>query len=171
MTASSSSASGLGRLAAGGIVTAVLGASAIIGHRNAPSSDNPGIDRWYHRLSKPGYTPPDSAFGLVWPLLESGMAVGGYRLLRQPPSRPRNLALTLWLGTSAMIGGWTSLFFRQRDLTAGTVAAAAMTVASAAYVASAARVDRAAAAAGVPLTAWLGFATLLADGVRRRNPA
>ena len=35
--------------------------------------------------------------------------------------------------------------------------------------AAAARVDRPAALAGVPLTLWLGFATLLADGIRRRN--
>lgn len=162
-------ASGASPLLAGVIVAGVLGASAWIGHRNAPKPSHPSIRRWYHRLSKPGFTPPDPVFGAVWPVLETGVAVGGYRLLRQPASPERNTAIALWLGTSTMIGGWTELFFRQHDLAKSSVAAAAMTGASAAYVVSAARVDRPAAAAGVPLTAWLVFATVLAEGVRRRN--
>jgi tryptophan-rich sensory protein len=109
-------------------------------------------------------------FGAVWPVLETGMAAAGYRLLRQSPSRDRNGAVALWLGTSAMIGGWSQLFFGRRALAGSSVAAAAMTASSAAYVVTAARVDRPAALAGVPLTAWLVFATVLAEGVRRRNP-
>ena len=40
---------------------------------------------------------------------------------------------------------------------------------SAGYVAAAAREDDVAAAAGVPLVAWVGFATLLAEEIWRRN--
>lgn len=163
------SGSGASPLVAAAVVAGVLGASALLGRRNAPGPEHPSIDRWYHRLRKPGYTPPDPVFGVVWPVLETGMAVGGYRLLRQAPSPARATAVSLWLGTSAMIGGWTELFFRRHALAQSTAAAAAMTVASAAYVATAARVDRKAALAGVPLTAWLGFATVLARGVTRRN--
>lgn len=161
--------SGASPFMAAAIVAGVLGASALLGRRNAPEPGHPSIDRWYHRLRKPSYTPPDAVFGLVWPVLETGMAVGGYRLLRRPPSPERNAALTLWLGTSAMIGGWTELFFRRHALGPSTAAAAAMSAAGVVYVATAARVDRPAALAGVPLTAWLGFATVLAEGVRRRN--
>jgi len=160
---------GATRLVAGAIVVGVLGASAVLGRRNAPEPGNPSIRRWYARLRKPAFTPPAPVFGAVWPALESAMAAGGYRLLRQPPTPQRNVALALWLGTSAMIGGWTELFFRQHALRASTAAAAGMAGASTAYVATAARVDRGAALAGVPLTAWLTFATVLADGVRRRN--
>ncbi|MCD2325494.1 tryptophan-rich sensory protein [Sphingomonas sp. IC-56] len=154
---------------AGAIVAGVLGVSALVGRRNAPEPGHPGIQRWYRRLDKPGFTPPDKVFGAVWPVLETGMAVGGYRLLRTPASPERNTAVALWLGTSAMIGGWTELFFRKRDLTSSSVAAAAMMGSSAGYVAAAARVDRPAALAGVPLTGWLVFATVLAESVRRRN--
>jgi len=165
----SSAKPGASRLVAGVIVAGVLGASAILGHRNAPEPGNPSVERWYHRLRKPAFTPPDPVFGAIWPTLETAIAVGGYRLLRHPSTPERNVALALWLGTSAMIGGWTELFFRRHALAASTAAAAGMTGASAAYVAAAARVDRAAAVAGVPLTAWLAFATVLAEGVRRRN--
>ncbi len=160
---------GASAILAGAIVVGVLGANALLGLRNSPDPRHAGISIWYHRLRKPSFTPPDLVFGAVWPILEAGMAIGGYRLLRKPPSRQRNAALGLWLGTNAMIGGWTEIFFRRHALATSTAAAAAMTGASAAYVATAARVDRPAALAGIPLTLWLGFATLLADGVRRRN--
>jgi len=165
----SSRPSGASRLVAGAIVVGVLGASAVLGRRNAPEPGNPSVERWYHRLRKPAFTPPDPVFGAVWPALETAMAAGGYRLLRHPSTPERNAALALWLGTSAMIGGWTELFFRRHALGASTAAAGGMAAAATAYVATAARVDRPAALAGVPLTAWLAFATVLAEGVRRRN--
>ncbi len=160
---------GLSRPAALAIVTVILGASALVGRRNAPDPTHPGIRRWYTRLDKPAYTPPDAAFGAVWPVLEVGLAAGGYRLLRHPPGDARRLAVGLWLFNTAMIGGWTEIFFRHKALTASTAASAAMVVSGAGYVAAAARVDRPAAATAVPFVAWLGFATLLAARIRARN--
>lgn len=167
----SPSRSGLSPLMAIGAVSVVLGASAIIGRRNAPDPSHPRIRRWYHRLDKPGFTPPDAAFGAVWPVLETGLAVGGYRLLRQPPGIARNTAVGLWLFNTAMVGGWTQVFFRKRQLGASAIASGAMVASSAAYVAAAARVDRPAAAVGVPFFAWLGFATLLTTRIWHDNPA
>lgn len=158
-------------LVALGVVGMVLGASALIGRRNAPDPSHPGIRRWYRRLDKPGFTPPDAAFGAVWPVLEAGLAIGGYRLLRRPAGPARNAAVGLWLVNTAMVGGWTELFFRERRLGASAAASAAMVATSTAYVETAARVDRPAAAAGAPFAAWLGFATLLAGRIWRDNPA
>ncbi|WP_156460712.1 TspO/MBR family protein [Sphingomonas sp. Leaf339] len=161
--------SGLSRPAAGLIVAAVLGFSAVLGRRNAPDSTHPRTRRWYKRLDKPDYTPPDAVFGAVWPVLETGLAVGGYRLLRQPATTKRNVAAGLWLLNSAMVGGWTELFFRRKALGPSALAAGAMVATGASYVATAARVDRPAAALGAPFVAWLGFATLLAVRIRQRN--
>ncbi|MFN3434558.1 MAG: tryptophan-rich sensory protein [Sphingomonas sp.] len=161
---------GLSPLLAAGAVGVVLGASALVGRRNAPDPSHPGIRRWYRRLDKPGYTPPDAVFGAIWPVLETGLAVGGYRLLRQPSGTARNAAVGLWLVNTAMVGGWTELFFRKKRLGASTAASGAMVATGAAYVATAAKADRPAAALAVPFVAWLGFATLLADRIRRDNP-
>ena len=161
---------GLSPLMALGAVGAVLGASALVGRRNAPDPSHPGIRRWYRRLDKPGYTPPDAAFGAVWPVLETGLAVGGYRLLRQPSGTARNAAVGLWLLNTAIVGGWTQLFFREKRLGASAAASGAMVATGAAYVATAAKVDRPAAAAAVPFVASLGFATLLAGRIWRDNP-
>ncbi|MBE2991418.1 tryptophan-rich sensory protein [Sphingomonas sp. CFBP 13603] len=161
---------GLSPLLALGAVGVVLGASAIVGRRNAPDPSHPGIRRWYRRLDKPGFTPPDAAFGAVWPVLETGLAVGGYRLLRQPSGATRNAAVGLWLLNTAMVGGWTQLFFREKRLGTSAVVSGAMVASSAAYVATAAKVDKPAAAVGLPFVAWLGFATLLAERIWRDNP-
>ncbi|GAA0673108.1 2-polyprenyl-6-methoxyphenol hydroxylase-like FAD-dependent oxidoreductase/tryptophan-rich sensory protein [Sphingomonas insulae] len=161
---------GLSPLLALGAVGVVLEASALIGRRNAPDPSHPGIRRWYRRLDKPGFTPPDAAFGAVWPVLETGLAVGGYRLLRQPAGARRNAAVGLWLLNTAMVGGWTQLFFRERRLGASAAASGAMIASGSAYVATAAKVDKLAAAVAVPFVAWLGFATLLAERIWRDNP-
>lgn len=169
MSAAVTSKAGLPRPAAAAIVAGVLGASALLGRRNAPDRSHPRTRAWYKRLDKPGFTPPDAAFGAVWPTLETGLAVGGYRLLRQPPGAHRNLAIGLWLLNTGMIGGWTELFFRKRALGASAIASGAMVASGAGYVASAAKLDRPAALLGVPFVAWVGFATILAEQVWQWN--
>lgn len=161
---------GLSPLAAGAIVAGVLLSSALVGRRNAPEPSHPRIDRWYHRLDRPGFTPPDPVFGAVWPVVETALGYGGYRLLRAPAGPARNAGVALWLANSAMIGGWTELFFRQRKLGPSAAAAGAMLAGGVAYVATAAKVDKGAALAGLPFAGWLCFATLLAEEVWRRNP-
>ncbi len=158
------------RTAAALIVVSVLGVSAAIGRRNAPDPSHPRTRRWYKRLDKPNYTPPDAVFGAVWPVLETGLAVGGYRLLRQPAGPRRTSAVGLWLLNTAMVGGWTEIFFRKRALRSGAVVAGTMVATGGAYVAAAAKVDRPAALLGVPFVGWLGFATLLATRISARNP-
>ena len=125
--------------------------------------------RWYRSLRKPAFTPPDPAFGIVWPLIESGLAWGGYRLLRQPATPARNAALGLWAGNVVMIGGWSELFFGSKRLGPSAAAAAGMLASGAAFTAAAREVDGKAAATGIPLVLWLGFATVLAEEVWRLN--
>ena len=171
MTGLTAKPQGLSPLAAAGIVAAVLGVSAIVGRRNAPDRSHPRTRLWYKRLDKPNYTPPDPAFGAVWPTLEVGLAVGGYRLLRRLPSRPKNVAIALWLVNNGMVGGWTQLFFRRHALGASALASGAMLAGGTVYVVATSRVDRVAQATAIPFVAWLGFATLLAEEVWRRNPS
>lgn len=107
----------------------------------------------------------------MWPVLETGLAAGGYRLLRRLPTPMRDAAVGLWRANAAVVGGWTELFFRRRALGASTAAVDAMTMGAGALVAAAARVERPTAALAVPFAVWLGFATLLSERIRERNPA
>jgi len=161
---------GFSRWTALAVAGGVMAVSALIGRRYSPEPSHPDIDRWYHDLDKPSYTPPDPVFGGVWPVLQVLLAIGGYRLLRAAPGCDRDTALALWLFNAAMIGGWTKIFFGERSLAGGSLAAGGMLASGAAYVEFARRVDGLAGAAGVPFAAWLAFATLLSEEVWRRNP-
>ena len=134
-----------------------------------PSPDHPRVLLWYATLRKPGFKPPDIAIPIAWMGLETGLAVAAYRLLRLPSTAPRNRSLAWLAANVTAIGAWSRLFFGGRNLPLSTFAAAAMVGTGAAYVAEARRSDDVAAAAGVPLVAWVAFATLLTAALWRRN--
>ena len=160
---------GLSSVTAGAIVAATVVGAVAIGSRSSPTPDHPRTRRWYKDLDKPSYNPPAPVYAVAWTGIQAGLAYGGYRLLRRPASSQRTLALTLWGINQAAIAGWSEIFFGHRAPGAGTLAAGAMIGTSAGYVAAAAREDDIAAATGVPLVAWVSFATLLAEEIWRRN--
>ena len=134
-----------------------------------PSPDHPRVFLWYRLLDQPWFKPPDLAIPLAWSGIEGCLAFAAFRLLRKPASAARNRALALLAGNVVGIGAWSRLFFGARNLPAATVAAAALGVGAATYVHEARKVDRPAANAGVPLVAWVAFATVLTAAIWRRN--
>ena len=160
---------GLSPVTAGAIAAATVVSAVLVGGRSSPTPDHPSTRRWYKNLEKPGFNPPPPVYAVAWTGIQAGLAYGGYRLLRRPASSHRTLALTLWGINQVAIAGWSEIFFGHRAPGVGTLAAGAMIGTSAGYVAAAAREDDIAAAAGVPLVAWVSFATLLAEEIWRRN--
>lgn len=159
----------LSPLAAGTIAVATVVGAVLVGDRSSPTPNHPRIRRWYRGLEKPGFNPPPPVYVAAWTGIQAGLAYGGYRLLRRPPSPRRTLALALWGTNQAAIAGWSEVFFGHRAPGAATLAAGAMMATSAGYVAAAKGEDDVAAATGVPLVAWVAFATLLAEEIWRRN--
>ena len=160
---------GLSPLLAAGLATAVVGTALLIGARSGPTPDHPKTRRWYRRLAKPGFTPPSLVFPIAWTGIQSALAYGGYRLLRRSPSPERTTALALWAGNQIGIAGWTEIFFGQRAPGWGTIASAALGANAIGYVAATKPIDPTAAKLGVPLVAWVGFATVLSEEIWRRN--
>lgn len=155
-------------LPAAALTAVPLTVSGVLAMLHPPA---PGTEtfRWYRSLDKPSFTPPDAAFGIAWTAIQAGLAWGGYRLFRARPSRAAKSAVALWSFNVAMIGGWSELFFGGRKLGGSAFAAGGMLATGAAFTTAAAKVDRKAAATGLPFVAWLGFATVLATEVWRRN--
>ena len=149
-------------IAGGAVVTANLAGAASVLHR-------PRNAIWYISLRKPDLTPPGPVIGAVWTALDILLAISGTRLLRAPPNPARAAALGCWSLCVAGIAGFPWVFFECKRLDASTAVSVAMLASSAAYVATAARVDRPAAAMGVPLVVWLGLAALLSEELWRRN--
>ena len=136
---------------------------------SAPSPAHPATMAWYLALRTPSFKPPDWIFPVAWTAIEAGLTTAAYRLLRSPPSRQRTAALSLLGWNVFWIGGWSRLFFRNRNLGASTVAAASMVVTSGAFVHAARPVDRTAARAGLPLVGWVTFATVLTATIWQLN--
>jgi benzodiazapine receptor len=142
---------------------------ALMSSSTAPSPNHPRILLWYKSLRQPPWKPPDLAIPLAWFGIETCLAAAAYRLLRRHGSPPRNRALG-WLATNVVsIGGWSWLFFGRRNLAVSTLASAGLLGTSVAYVAAARKEDPTAAAQGLPLVAWVAFATVLTASIWRRN--
>ena len=157
-----------------GAAAAIVGGawllSGLISRRYSPDPTHPGIRRWYDRLEKPGYKPPDLVFGAVWPVFTGLMSVGAFRLLRQPQTPERDTAVVLWVTSLALVTTYGKVAFGDRNLTGGVVAATALAASCAAFVERAARVDPTAAGLGVPITLWSAFGDALTEDLRERNP-
>lgn len=162
-------ARGLSQPAAAALAVGAVALTALVSRRYGPTPDHPDVERWYRRLEKPGFTPPDPAMGAGWGVTETLLAAGGYRLMRLPSGPERNLALALWALNFATIAGWAKLFFGERDLDGSLADVAVELAAAAGYVAAASRVDGLAAALGVPYLAWAAFGSALDEEVWRRN--
>jgi tryptophan-rich sensory protein len=152
---------------------AVLAATALVAPALVAVLDKPSrhwsTRVWYALLRKPSFHPPKSVFAVVWTALDGALALGAYRLARKPSTAQRNRALGLFATNVALIAGWPRLFFGRHRLGASAVGSAAIAATASAYVAAAKPVDRPAAAAGVPLVAWVAFATVLGTALWRMN--
>ncbi|PPQ34661.1 TspO/MBR family protein [Rhodopila globiformis] len=147
-------------------IASVAGA-AMIGAQFGPQ--RPREATWYEALRKPSYTPSGSTIGFAWGVLETLLAVTGYRLLTRPDSPARGTALASWGATLAGLAGYPAMFFGAKKLGPSATVAAGMCAATTATAAAASQVDEVAAVSMSPLVLWTMFAVLLSEEVWRRN--
>ena len=114
----------------------------------------PGV--WYAGLAKPAWTPPNSVFPIVWPILYVLIAISGW---------------LVWLaaGWSATSRSWSWWMFGQHHIFAALVTIVGIWLAITAYVVAAQRWSRAAALLFLPYWAWVTFAAALNFAVWRLN--
>jgi benzodiazapine receptor len=151
-------------LGAFGLATA---AAAWYGSRNSPPQKSRA---WYGSLDKPGFTPPDAAFPVVWTGLYGLMAWSGWRIWSAPRSLARSRALRLWITQLVTNAKWTKLFFSEQRPDLALTDSLMLEAEILSYINQARNVDPAAAAAFIPYSAWVAFAALLNAEIVRRNP-
>ena len=124
---------------------------------------------WYRRLSKSKLTPPDRAFGIVWPVLYGLSALSAWRVWRTPPSRARTKALGMWGAQLVTNAAWTPIFFgaKRPRLAMGDLAGLAASLGG--YALEARKVDPAAAWLTVPYLGWTCFAGYLNATIIAKN--
>ena len=113
---------------------------------------------WNDTLDKPGWYPPDAAFGMVWTVLYVAIAIAGWLAWGAGGGRSTTIP---WAVQMVLNLGWTLIFFGlQRP--GWALAEISLLLAAIVWTIAAMRpVDRRAAALMVPYLAWTGFATAL----------
>jgi translocator protein len=120
--------------------TLAVGATAGIGS----VASKPRITRWYSRLQKPPYVPPNEVFPVAWTTLYADFALAA------------NLILN---------AGWSWLFFKYQKLGASAVGAAVLAASSADLTRRTVAADRRAGIALLPYALWCSFATLMSGHI------
>jgi tryptophan-rich sensory protein len=124
----------------------------------------PGV--WYAGLAKPAWTPPNSVFPIVWPILYVLIAISGWLVWL---AAGWSAALLIWFLQLALNASWSWWMFGQHHIFAALVTIAGIWLAITAYVIAAQRWSRAAAVLFLPYWAWVTFAAALNFAVWRLN--
>ncbi len=141
----------------------LLGANlmaALIGSLASPTL-SPRAAAWYAALRKPGWTPPDAIFGVVWPLLYVLSAVAAWQVWRRRHSHRAEVALGFYFLQLALNAAWSPVFFGLRS-PGGALLLLLLLLATLGFTIRAfAGVRRSAAVMLAPYFAWVAFAGLL----------
>ncbi len=145
--------------------TFAVGATAGIGS----VASRPRVTRWYARLRRPGYVPPNAVFPVAWTSLYTDIAVTSATAIdrlraagRQDEARNYVVALAVNLILNA---GWSWLFFKYHKLGASAVGAAVLAASSADLTRRTAAADPRAGAALLPYPLWCAFATAMSGHI------
>jgi len=125
---------------------------------------------FYAQLIRPRWAPPAWAFGPVWTVLYTLMAVAVWLVWREPPSPQRTQALVLFGAQLVANALWSWLFFAWRLGAYAFADALLMFALIAATMAAYWHLRRLAAALMLPYLAWVGLASALTWSTWRGNP-
>ncbi|WP_420915828.1 tryptophan-rich sensory protein TspO [Oceaniglobus indicus] len=122
---------------------------------------------WYRDLAKPGWTPPNRAFPVIWTVLYILIAIAAARVA---DNAGNTMALALWALQITLNAVWTPVFFGLRMMRAGLVVIAALWLAVALTMVAFFQVDMIAGALFLPYLLWVTVAGALNFSVWRLNP-
>tara|TARA_R100000935_G_scaffold47690_1_gene71843 strand:- start:267 stop:755 length:489 start_codon:yes stop_codon:yes gene_type:complete len=119
-------------------------------------------DPWYDALNKPGLTPPDILFVLVWPALFVLMAAGALLVLERAGSFDRAVSpLGLYYTMLAFNAGWSLAFFGMNEVALALGVLVALWLLIVAMMQDFWRYSHLAALLQLPYLAWVSFAGYL----------
>lgn len=122
----------------------------------------PNIDTWYRDLTKPIFTPPDSVFPIVWPLLFTLMAVAAWLVWLSRNENPYARTGLIWYGVQLVCNvAWSFLFFGVQSPSAALVEIFILLAAIIITTWYFYKVDIKAAILMTPYILWVGYATVL----------
>jgi len=140
------------------LIAVVTAATAGLGAAVSGGSE----DVWYFALEKPGLTPPDIIFAVVWPILFSLMALGAVLVrLTAGSFNAASAALGLYFSQLTANLAWSWLFFGFQQVQIAMITLVALWLLVFAMIRVFAKHSRAAAFMQVPYLLWVTFAGYL----------
>ena len=122
---------------------------------------------WYENLRKPGWTPPNWAFPVVWSILYVMIGYAGWLVWTTVGwSSP----LAFWALQMVVNALWSYFFFGRRRMDLALIDVAVLWLAVALFILTAWPVSPLASLLFVPYLAWVTAAATLNHSVRRLNP-
>lgn len=121
---------------------------------------------WYEGLRKPGWTPPNWAFGPVWSILYIMIAVAGWLAWR---AQPDSAAVWIWGAQLVLNGAWSWLFFGRHRMDLAFAEVCLMWLSIAAFIMAAYPISTLAALLFVPYLIWVTIAATLNFSLWRLN--
>ncbi len=155
----------LGAIIAVNVLSATLGSAV----------SQPFIAGWYADAVKPGWTPPNWVFSVIWTLLYLSTSVAAWLVWRQRRRRRVERALTLYVVQLVLNAIWSPLFFALYPVIGETATWLSLTVhmlllaAIIVTIAEFRPIDRAAAIIMVPYLVWVAYAATLTVGIAVLN--
>lgn len=122
--------------------------------------------RWYDRLLKPFWRPPNWLFGPAWSVLYTLNAVAGWLVFEQVGI---GWPITLYLVSLALNAGWSAIFFGLRRINLAFGWILALWASIAVVVAAFAPISTTATWLLAPYLAWVSFAAALNLAIWRLN--
>jgi translocator protein len=145
--------------------TLAVGAAAGVGS----VASKPRVTRWYSRLRKPGYVPPNGVFPVAWTTLYADIAVSSATAIDRLRSAGRHEEARTYIVALAanliLNAGWTWVFFKYHRLGISAVGAVLLAASSADLARRTATADRRAGAALLPYPLWCAFATAMSGHI------
>lgn len=137
-----------------GVALVVCFAVSLIGN----AFTQPSLD-WYATLEKPGFTPSNSIFPIVWTILFALMAVSAWLVWRAPAEGSDKRTALTWFGIQLGLNVlWSFAFFQMQSPIAGLAVILWLLVAIVMTMVFFDRVSRIAALLLLPYLLWVGFA-------------
>jgi translocator protein len=124
---------------------------------------------WYASLNRPGWTPPNWAFPLIWLVMFSLNAAAGWLVWRGHDVEAAG-PLALYVGSLFLNAAWSWLFFGRRRMDLALIDVVLLWGSIAGLILLFAPLSRMAALMLVPYLAWVGTAALLNVQMIRLNP-
>lgn len=128
------------------------------------------IPHWYAGLNKPAYSPPNWAFGVVWPILYVLMGIALALVLSAGLDRKEvRIAAAVFGIQLALNAAWSLIFFGLHRIDWALVEIVVLWLAILLTTCLFYRISKGAAALLVPYLLWVSFAIVLNAGFWRLN--